>query len=355
MYERRGKFYFDRPLTEAEKGLPENAGKKGIWVGLGEDYSEAMAQYGRLAGPNRTCRALSDVFRRYLSEITPLPLKGRPRTQEAIDNEIRTISRFERVFGHMAQDALTQKHLYQYIDTRIDEREEFRELKKPAPSAARHDVRFLKKMLAKGIKWGAGTVNAVIGLEFDPDPPDARDVTPEELAAISSVASERMQIAIELADLTGQDAQEIRLIRPKTDFTEEGILFRRGKTGNSVLVEWTPALRAVVDRALALKPDIPKDYLLRNEEGKPYTKDGFKSMWQKLMRKATSPGPDGEPPLVAKRFKFKHLRKKTATDVAELQGEQAAADMLAHSDPKVTRKNYIQPRGRKPTRAKPVR
>jgi len=102
-------------------------------------------------------------------------------------------------------------------------------------------------------------------------------------------------------------------------------------------------------------PDIPKEYVLRNEKGKQYTKNGFKSLWQKLMRKATAPGKNGAPPILAKRFKFKHLRKKAATDVAEQRGEVAAQNLLAHSDPKVTRKNYIQPRGRKAVKATPAR
>jgi hypothetical protein len=342
MYERRGKFYFDSPVTEK-------------WEPLGDDYAAALAAYGRLAAPVWTGRTLSDLFKRYKTEITPLPLNGRAREREAIDNEIRTIDRFDRVFGHMRQDSLTQQHLYKYMDERLDEREEFKHLKKKAPSAARHDVRFLKKVLAKGIKWSAGSTNPVLNLEFDPDPSDARDVTPAEYEAVYNLANERMQIAMELGDITGQDAQEIRRIRPKTDFTDEGIRFRRGKTGNEVIIEWSPALRAVCARADLLKPDIPKEYLLRNESGQPYTKNGFKSMWQKLMRRATSAGKNGEAPVLARRYKFKHLRKKAATDVAEQRGPEAAADLLAHSDVKTTLKNYIQPRGRKPKKATPAR
>lgn len=41
--------------------------------------------------------------------------------------------------------------------------------------------------------------------------------------------------------------------------------------------------------------------------------------------------------------------------MAEQRGEEAAQALLAHSDPKVTRKNYIQPRGRKPKNATPAR
>lgn len=341
MYARRGKFYFDSPTT-------------GKWEPLGDDYQLALMAYGRLAGPLWTGRTLSEVFRRYKTEITPMAIKGRERDPEAITNELRTIDRFDRIFGDMRQDSLTQLHLYKYIDDRVDEREEFKHLKRKAPSAARHDVRFLRKMLAKGIKWGAGAANAVIGLEFDPDIPDARDVTPDEYQAVYKLASERMQIAMELGDITGQDAQEIRSVR-WTDVKDDGVHFRRGKTGNAVIVERTPALEAVLDRARLLKPDIPKDYVLRNETGRQYTRNGFKSLWQKLMRKATSKGKHGEPPALAKRYKFKHLRKKAATDVAEQRDEVEAQKLLAHSDVKVTRKNYIQPRGRKPVKATPVR
>jgi hypothetical protein len=152
MYERRGKYYFDSPATKK-------------WEPLGDDYASALAMYGRLAGPLWTGRLLGDVFTRYKTEIT-----AAIANKETRDNEIRTLERFARLFGHMHQDSLTQQHLYRYMDERIDERAEVQHLKKKAPSAGRHDVRFLKKVLAKGIKWGCGTVNPVLGLEFDPEP-----------------------------------------------------------------------------------------------------------------------------------------------------------------------------------------
>ena len=255
MYQRRGKFYFDSPTS-------------GKWEPLGEDYASALTLYGKLAGPIWAGRTLADVFTRYKTEITPLAIRGRERTSESIVNELRTLDRFTRLFGHMHQDNLTQQHLYKYIDTRIDERVEFKGLKKKAPSAARHDVRFLKKVLAKGIKWSCGTVNAVLGLEFDPDPDDARDVTPAEYDTVYKMANVRVQIAMDLADITGQRIGDIRRIK-LSDFKDDGILIRQGKTTTPVLIEWTPALRAVVDRAKALKPDIPKEFLLRNRVGQP--------------------------------------------------------------------------------------
>lgn len=357
----RGKFYFDQPLPIDEKAKTDalKAGgkyrRKYKFVPLGEDYVAALTEYGRLVRPNWVGRTLRDVFTRYKTEITPLALKGRPRTEEAIDNELRTIDRFDRVFGGMQQDALTQQQLYLYIDRRLDERAEFKDLKKPAPSAARHDVRFLKKVLAKGIRWGAGTTNAAVNLEMDPDPANTRDVTDEQYAAVYRLANIRVQIAMDLADNIGQRRGDILGIRPARDFTPEGILVRQGKTGKPILIEWTDELRATVDRALALPPDIPKEYLIRNRVGKGYTPRGFGAMWQKLMRKVTRPGKNGEPPILAERFKFRDLRRKSATDKAIATSEEEAQQLLAHSDLKTTQKHYIAPRGVKPKRVKPVR
>jgi hypothetical protein len=119
-----------------------------------------------------------------------------------------------------------------------------------------------------------------------------------------------------------------------------------------VLVKWSPGLRATVARAQALKPDLPRELLLRTESGGGYTKDSFNANWQRLMKKATSPGPNGEPPALAKRFKFHDLPAKAATEKAEQGTDKGAQDLLAHREVKTTGK-YI--RRRKPTRATPPR
>lgn len=329
MYERRGKFYFDSPTTKK-------------WEPLGDDYALALTAYGKLAGPLWTGRVLHDVFTRYKTEITALI-----KDEEARVHELRTIDRFDRLFGHMHQDSLTQQHLYKYMDERLDERAEVRHLKRKAPSAARHDVRFLKKVLTKGIKWAAGTVNPVLSLEFDPEPTNERDVTDEEYAAVYAMTNERMQVAMDLAANIGQRRADLLKIRPAEDFTDEGILIRQGKTKAAVLVEWTPALRATVDRAMALKPDIPRDYLLRSRTGRRYSKNGFKSIWRRLIARAVKTG------AIAQAFKFHDLRAKAATDKAMLGTDEDAQKLLGHAKVDTTQRKYI--RRKKAVRARPVR
>lgn len=330
MYQRRGKFYFDNPATKK-------------WEALGEDIAEALAAYGRMIGPTWSGRTLHDLFMRYKTQVSPLPLRKRARTEEGLANEFRTIDRFDRVFGRRTQDGLTARHLYEYIDKRIDERPEFIELKKPAPSAARHDVRFLKKMLGKGIKWGFGTVNAALHLELDPDPENDRDVEQREYDALYAITYDRVQLVMDLASNIAQSRIDVLGIK-REHITDEGLWVRRSKTGKLVLIQWTDALKATVERGLAMKPDIPKDYLVRTRAGKPYTTSGFGAIWQRLMAKATSKGRNGEPPVLAKRFKLHDLRAKAAEDLAEIAGEEEAQKLLAHGSLKTTKKNYLNRR-----------
>jgi integrase len=202
-------------------------------------------------------------------------------------------------------------------------------------------------VLAKGIKWGAGEINAALNLELDPDPKNERDVTSEEYAAVYTLANDRIQIAMDLASNIGQRRGDLLSIRVKEHLTEEGVLVRQGKTGTLVLVEWTPGLRETVERALALPPDIPKDYLLRRRDGCPYTPEGFGAMWQRLQAKALRTG------AIKVRFKFHDLRAMAATEKAEAETDEAAQQLLGHADVRTTRRIYI--RRKKARRATPVR
>jgi integrase len=180
------------------------------------------------------------------------------------------------------------------------------------------------------------TVNPVRTLERMPIRRRTRYVTDAEYAAVYTLASERMQIAMELALDTGQRRGDL-LTLTMAQLTEEGVAFRQGKTGAGVLVEWTDQLRATIERAKALKPQNPGEYLLRNRNGKRYTARGFSAIWQRLMHKALAPGKEGAPPVLVERFTFHDLRAKCASDKTSLEG---AAALLSHATATTTKATY---------------
>jgi integrase len=70
------------------------------------------------------------------------------------------------------------------------------------------------------------------------------------------------------------------------------------------------------------------------------------------MTKATAPGDNGEPPVLAERFTFHDLRGARAAARAKSASDdelEAATERLAHDDPRTTQKVYRW----KPRRARP--
>lgn len=331
MYERRGKFYFDSPITKK-------------WEPLGDDLGQALAKYGQLIGPAWSGRNVGDTIDRYKTQITPLKKSAQTRKDEA-----RMLERLKGVFGEMLQDNVTHQHLYRYLDSRCDDRPKFRHLNRPAPVAAFHEVMLLGLVFSKGIRWGVAGTNPVTSLTFDDaelaryKPKRNRYVTDAEFEGVRQLANPRMQLAMELARNIGQRRGDLLRLR-REDLSAEGILIRQGKTGAAVLVEWTDELRSIVDRLQALPPHIPRDYLIRKRNGRPYTADGFTAIWQRLVTKALKAG------AITERLTFHDLRAKAATDSAQAEDAQK---LLGHTNLQTTKRHYI--RRQKPTRARPVR
>ena len=103
---------------------------------------------------------------------------------------------------------------------------------------------------------------------------------------------------MDLALLTGQRRGDLLTLK-REQLTGEGIVFIQSKTGAGVLVEWADELRKITDRAKALKPQVPGEYLLRKRNGRPYTLWGFSAIWQRLMEKATRLGKTENRPRLA--------------------------------------------------------
>lgn len=95
--------------------------------------------------------------------------------------------------------------------------------------------------------------------------------------------------------LTGRRRAEFLNLR-RTDLGQDGIVvgFAKAKAGDALrrgLIEWTPALRhlfaelANLDRkARDGKSAIPESmFVFTNREGQPYTEQGFKALWSKIM------------------------------------------------------------------------
>ena len=326
VYLRRGRYYY--------------VDLSGKWHNLGRDLSSMYRGLATLVEAGRSCLSMSNVFDRYLIEVLP---GLAPRTQSDYRGYIENL---RVVFGTAPPREVTAGHVSDYQAKRAER----------SVVQANREKSCLSAVFTAALKWHAVATNPCRLIPKLRESERDRYVTDAEFTAVYKLASPMMQCAMDLATMTGQREGDL-LKLSRSQLTEEGIAFTIGKskrrhprhgkiveTAKKLIIEWTPELRSITERLKKLGPDI-RPTLLCNLQGKPFTSDGFRSNWHRLMERATTAGQDGTPPALAERFTFHDLRAKSASD-DNLEG---ATERLAHEDPRTTQKVYR----RKPRRARP--
>lgn len=177
-----------------------------------------------------------------------------------------------------------------------------------------------------------------------PTKPRERYITDEEFQAIRSVACAQVQIAMDLALLTGQRQGDIVSLRwdqvktigvPRADWRIE---VDQGKTGKKLAIMISPAVEAVLRRARLMEPSWPRETVIRTKWGKPYTPDGFRALWQRTIRKYEQ--------LTGKKADRAHFHDIRAKSISDNSSLDAAYLLAGHIDIAMTRKTYDRNRRR---------
>lgn len=287
-------------------------------INLGRDLGDAIAKYATLIGNSWSLRTLGDVIDRYRAEI--LPLK---RSKQTRDEEGKSLDRLKGAFGHFLPDNLTAVHCYGYMDHRKSKKDG-----KSVPVAARHEIVLLGHVYKKAIRWGAASGNPAAGLDLPKAAPKRPKVPMAEVEKLKALAIARMRVAIELAVMVGQRRADTLKLK-WSDVHDDGVYVKQGKTEAELLIEHSADLDELLERAKALTPDIPREYLVRKANGRPYSVDGFSSNWQRLMRKHVAAG--------GQHFTFHDLRSVSADGADTVEEAQAR---LGHASPETTKRFY---------------
>lgn len=146
---------------------------------------------------------------------------------------------------------------------------------------------------------------------------------------------------IDMAYLTGQRIGDL-LALEWSALGRDGILFEPAKTEEStgvrVLIEWTPRLRALVDRIKAFKKRNIR-VVFTTQEGQPYTYYGASTAWKRAVARSGVTG-----------VTFHDLRAKAITDKDRLAGRASANSMGGHATEAQTA-DYIRHKTAKKTSA----
>lgn len=226
-----------------------------------------------------------EMCKQYLAEQRELVRLGDPSAlaPRTVKDYVEMIEyRIIPAFGAMRPRDFRPTHAAQYLRRAREERRAVR---------ANREIGALASAFNFGLSLGVVESNPCRGVRRNRERPRTRSVSIAEVNALLEIAEERggaslmvALIAVTVA-LTGRRRPEI-LGLERSAVTPEGIHAEDGKTrrfGQRLyLIEWSPLLRRVVERARELRPS--DTYLFPSRKGVPYTDFGFKTEWQKLAR-----------------------------------------------------------------------
>lgn len=303
------------------EGPPITLAKIGDLAGMYRALADITGQ------DNKPMTTLGSVMDRYLREVTP------GKCADSVRKEPGQMAKLKAVFGHFRPGQLNHRSAYRYIDKRS--------LK--APVAAVREIELLRHVCTMAYKWSSKwPPNPLTGIELTQPKKRDRYVENDEYISVWESASPMIQCAMDLAMLTGLRRGDL-LALTRANITDDGLLVTPSKTqgssGESLLFEMTSALKEVLSKALAIQPQV-RQSILCNTQGKRFNDRTFDGAWQRAMRKHIEAG--------GKRFQFKDLRKKSATDESD---EVVASRRLGHSSQRITNQVYRL----KPRRVKPLR
>lgn len=292
--------------------------RSGKWRNLGRDFQKALTAYGAFVDTQRGDATLGAVMDRYERDV--LPTKA-ARTREQYGAALKLL---RAVFGACAPGDITPAHIYTYLDRR-------------PRVAGNREKAVLSNVYTFAVRLGVVHANPCKQVRRNPEPARDRFVSQAEIDQVRALASPVQRVAIDLAVTTGLRLGDLIALR-WGDWKEDGLHVRTGKTGRYLLFAPTPELAEILQGAKALSRTVfGNTPILPAQGGTRYSASGFKSGWQRLMRKVEG----------IERFHFHDLRAVAASR------SETPQELLGHDDPRTTNRVYRRgPRTVKPATLK---
>ena len=340
--QRHGAYYYRVPpgLESQWGGLTEYR--------LGATLGEAASEWAkRMRIAERPAVYIRELLERYAIEVIPTKAAATQR------GDTLALVNLRKVFGNMRLEDLEPRHIYKYVDTRMNKQGQ------KSRATGVHETRVFKHAFTKAVEWGLIPRHPFKGeVRLKGAKPRNRYVEDWEIVEALSLVPKRksgsvlmLQAYIRVKMLIGIRRGDMLRLR-MSEITDAGITVRPHKTANSTglvrTFEWTPALRTAVDMALAARPVDIAPWLFCTKRGEGYFNEdtgqasGWDSMWQRFMARLL------KETQIAERFTEHDLRGKVGSDAESLE---RARELLGHADSKITGRVYR----RKPEIVRPLR
>lgn len=333
-------------LASAPTRLPDQVAKA---------KAEALRKWGELRGDlSREDNTMRGLFRLYFAWQEALPASS---TMRKADSTIQT-NKWEQTpllafFGDMLPPAITATHIYDYIDARTAG---------GAPGSVAKEVALLSAVCKYGIRKGKLQTNPCGDIQIEKRPPSSRLVTWDEIELMTRCGralggtSHIQALAARAAWLAFKRPAEVLKVR-RDQVTADGLLFhgnkrRRSQGEITILIEWSPELRATVEEAMGIKrwANFGGDRMVfGNLAGHAYTKSGWGTLWRKFMDACASLAKkEGKP---FGRFTLKDCRPGGVTE-KKRTGQEDVYEGTGHVDRRMVDGIYDRRKQRRSTPAK---
>lgn len=299
------------------------------YINLGHDRNAAIQKVLEMERRAPTTGTVQELVTVYFESAAFSSLA--PRTQSDYLGYSKQVL---RTFAEMQVSDVRTTDIARYL----------RRERKEAPVQANREISFLSSCFQEGIEQGLAELNPCREVRHNKEKPRSRLPRDSEIESFLKVSrqrgagSELIGIMGRFAALAGRRRIEFLTLR-KDQLTDEGVefTFAKAKADEATrkgVIEWTPALRQVIDDAKAIKRPSKKPpplsiYVFPNRSGQAYTDQGFKAMWSKIMTDWLAADKSRE------RFTFHDLRAYYVTKMVE-----SGRNPETHANPATTKRVY---------------
>lgn len=303
--------------------------KNGERIALGANLSAALMEYAKHVDRPVNLSTMNKLFDRYIQEKIPALAVDTGKSY------LRAIGILRPVFGEMDPCDIRPTHIYGYLDART-------EGGKLKARSANLEKSVLGSVFNSAIMWGVIDRNPCKEVRRVKQKNRERAPTRAEIDALCSVSPDLIIFWCAWKVATGK--RQGQLLNLKwSDIKMDGIHFKGSKGGKDTVIEWTDELDRLVTDTKALRRKVGSIYVFCTRDGQPYTADGFRSIWQRAMKKAVSAG-------VLDESFTEHDIRVTSANEAKAAGLDPQ-EILAHRK-RTTTDIYLRQKG--PVRTKPV-
>ena len=305
-------------------------------ISLGTSLSGAYAKFATLYQTNECITLMRELFDRYTAEVVS------EKALATQSSNHRSFSRLRTAIGDNLVSTVTSQAIYAYRDKCG---------RKHSKKYANLDLEVLSHVFTKAIEWGIVAHHPMTDKKVVKFSLNAREryVKDWELEEWCKTASPFLLAYAGLKGVTGLRKQDLLTIK-KSDITNTELFSKNLKTGKQIrfplyIEEEATTVKLALDdvqdyyRSIR-NPRIPQmsPFLFHTRKGDTYYKpeklnpcSGFDSIWQRNMKKALAKTQ------LLEKFTDHDLRAKVASD---LDTDEEASALLAHSSLQITRKHY---------------